>query len=427
MMAVAVPGFDHHRGGSRRYRLHETAGKMNMRRKRNLSQLFQMLCVCGSLLVPARTQAESLGFGEISPLLAAAWHLGLWVAGSLLAAAVTHFVWERVFLPIARRTRTKLDIMMLQATRRPAIWTVFILGLRMGQQNIAASSPALNQSAGFKIFSDTIYVILVLVLAWAMYAIIRALADWYAQEVASKHTARMDDQFVRLIRKIAQFLFVFVALAAILDHFGIRVTGLLATAGVLSLAVALAAQETLANMVAGFALMADRPFRPGDRVELANGKMGDVLEVGLRSTRILSFDNTVITIPNSEIAKNQIVNWTAPNPKLKIRTTIGVAYGTDLRLAKRVLLEVFQKHPEILKDPPPQVFFTEFAESSLNLLCVYWVADYREAFRIRDEVNMNIKDSFEAAGVQIPFPQRVVHLVDQRQPSRTSAVPTTES
>jgi small-conductance mechanosensitive channel len=370
--------------------------------------LFAALAAWGRIAFAAEAAAEPAGVGP--DLERGLLWLALCLLGGLAAAKLLVLVWKHVLLPIARRTRTTLDATILEATRRPMQPVALLVALYLGASTAYARLAPIVGPAIWSVWVGALYVGLVLSITLLLYATAHAFMDWYAREFAAKTASKLDDQFVALFRKAAKFVFLFIALTIIFGHFNIQVTGLLATAGVASLAVAFAAQETIANMIAGLVLMVDRPFAVGDRVELANGQIGDVIDVGLRSTKVLSFDNTVITLPNSDVAKSQIINLNAPDPRVKIRQTIGVAYGTDLRKVKATLLSVMDSHSDILKDPAPATYFSEFAESSLNVLFVCWVPHYRDKFRIVDEINMAIKDRFEAEGIEIPFPQRDVHV-----------------
>jgi MscS family membrane protein len=127
------------------------------------------------------------------------------------------------------------------------------------------------------------------------------------------------------------------------------------------------------------------------------------------------------------VAKSQITNFSAPNPYVTIRQKIGVAYRSDLRKVKSILIEIMRGNGEVLPDPAPAVFFTEFGDSALNLLMICWVADYRNRLRITDELNMAIKDRFEAEGIEIPFPQRTVHVRSEEGPPTGRRTPCSEA
>jgi len=369
------------------------------------------LAALGARAARAQEAAPAAATLNLSPLARGWISFGIWLAGALVASKVVHWVWDHALLPIARRTKTTLDVGILEATRGPMRWVTFLALTEMGAKMSFRGLPPVTDHPAWGLFQGALYIALVLGITGLAYGVAHAVMDWYSHDVAARTKAHVDSQFLVLFRKLAKFVFFFIAATVVFDHFGVQITGLLATAGVMSLAVAFAAQETIANMIAGFVLMIDRPFKPGDRIQFGSGQTGDVLDIGLRSTRVLSFDHTVITVPNAEIAKAQIVNFSAPDPQFKIRAPLGVAYGTDLRKAKAVLLDVLNAHPEVRREPaPPAVFFTGFGESALELMLVYWVNDYHDQFRIRDEVNMAIKDRFEAEGIEVPFPQRSLHI-----------------
>ena len=335
------------------------------------------------------------------------------LGGTIIVAYIIRFTWKNLFLRIAHKTPTKLDIMIIEGTAVPIYFVILATGFYIFFQKFASLSE-IQTNIFINGIRGILYTFFILSLFYFLYAFVKSFCDWYLQEIAIKTETKFDEQFIPLFTKLIKIVIFFIAATIILSHFKVNISGFIATAGVASLAVAFAAQETLANIIAGFMIMIDKPFRIGDRIELSSGEIGDVYEIGLRTTKILSFDNTLIVIPNSEIARTRVINHSYPDPKVKIRQTIGVAYGSDLDKVKRVILDVCQSHPEVLKDPAPVVFFSNFGESSLDLIMVCWIKDFKEKIRITDELNMAIKKRFEEEGIEIPFPQRVVHIKTEK-------------
>ncbi|MEX2189058.1 MAG: mechanosensitive ion channel family protein, partial [Bacteroidota bacterium] len=195
-----------------------------------------------------------------------------------------------------------------------------------------------------------------------------------------------------------------------LNYFRQDVSSLVVSLGVGSLAIALAAQDTIANMIAGFVIMMDKPFRPGDRIQLASGETGDVYEIGIRSTKVLDFDNNVIVMPNAELTKGKIVNYSYPEMVIRVMVQVGVAYGTDIDQARQIMVKLARLHPHVMSEPAPEVFVMDLADSAILLRLVGRSDDFRQKFLTEAALREEIYNSFVKEGIEIPFPQRVVHL-----------------
>ncbi|MGH7336740.1 MAG: mechanosensitive ion channel family protein, partial [Myxococcota bacterium] len=183
---------------------------------------------------------------------------------------------------------------------------------------------------------------------------------------------------------------------------------LLAGVGIAGLAIGLAAQETLSNLLSGFALLCDRPFRLGDNVTIA-GTFGTVTEIGLRSTRLRTFEKLEVTIPNKEVAQQQIVNHSR-YPEIRINVPIAVGYGEDLDRVRGVLLDAVASRATSLEVPAPQVVVTAMADSGVELELRLWVRNPIPESATRFEFLELAKRALDGAGIEIPFPQRTLHL-----------------
>lgn len=333
----------------------------------------------------------------------------LFLAACIFISWLSGLIWDKLVGRLARRTSTELDGKLVSASHRPLVIMVFLVSLQHLLKYLSIES-VLQGLIFLNSMQNILYTAITIVMAIWADSVIQAAVEWYSGEY-TLNTQGSLEQFLPLVRQLMRFLVYFIALTYIMDHFGINITGLIATAGVASLAIALAAQETLSNMFAGLMIMIDRPFRVGDRIELEKDLLGDVIQIGTRTTKILKLDNTVIVVPNKELANSRIINYVYPTPQVNIRLKIGVAYDSELSAVKSILSEILSKNPMVMNDPAPGIYFTDFGESSLNLLIICWVEDFKDRFTVIDELNIAIKEKFEKAGIVIPYPRRDISLI----------------
>jgi len=325
---------------------------------------------------------------------------------------ISRWILNRGLRLLTRRTATTLDDRLIRIGAKPLGFLILITGFNYV---VKSFSPYLS-SALLKHVDGIIYILTVFVIALWVMRLLTQFFEWYAEAIAQRTESTVDDEFIPLIIRVSKIIVGVIAFIIILKHFNQDVQSLVVSLGVGSLALALAAQETLSNMIAGFVIMTDRPFRVGDRIELSDGKVGDVYQIGLRSTKMITFDNTLIIVPNSEIVKERVVNRSYPDPLIRVRIDVGVAYSSDVDQVKRILVQTFRDHPEILDEPEPKAFFLEFGDSALNFMVQGRVDSWKKQFTVADELRGTIIRRFREEGIEIPFPQRDIWIRSQTQP-----------
>ncbi len=240
--------------------------------------------------------------------------------------------------------------------------------------------------------------------------------SYFEKKWVDKTTTKVDNIIFDLLNKFSGAIIYVVAAVLALDQLGVNVMPFVAGAGVLGIAVGFAAKDTLSNLIAGILLIIDRPFEIGDRIEVwsapaGSATWGDVIDIGLRATKIKTTDNIVIVIPNNEIMKRDIVNYTLISSDIRVRINIGVSYDTDIELAKAAILKAAAEVEWILKTPKPRVVVRTFGESSVDLQLRVWIGDARKRMATISAITDRVKCAFDAEGIEIPYPKRDIHIV----------------
>lgn len=301
-------------------------------------------------------------------------------------------------------TATDLDDRILLRITQPTSVLVIFAGLYLAVKSLPFPEKAHIAASG------ALFIITIIFVTNIVYRSLDEILLWYSGRLSENGSVGLDKQLLPLVEKLATIFLICSALIVILKHFNYDVLSLVTALGIGSLAIGLAAKETIANMISGFTLMIDRPFHLGDRIQLSSGQSGDVQDIGLRSTKIKTLDNQLLIIPNSDLCNTIITNQAFPDVRAKGRINIGVAYGSDVNQVKAVLVQAALAVPDVLRDPPPEAFFTSFGDSALMMALFFWVDDYTQVFATTDRINTIIISSLGIEGIVIPYPTRSVHI-----------------
>ncbi|MGE0455564.1 MAG: mechanosensitive ion channel family protein [Vicinamibacteria bacterium] len=331
----------------------------------------------------------------------------LLMTGAILVAAwlfarVLSFLAARSLAPAVRRREAPEAGELLGALRGPFHYGVFLIGAYLALHRIDLQQLWLAR------LDKLLFALAVLVVMAA------ALRSWdILVRLATRRPPEGDEsplsrELAPLVSKAGRMLIVLVATITALEGLGVNVNSLVVSLGVGSLAVGLAAQDTLANMFAGLTLMLDRPFLTGDRIQLASGELGDVVRIGMRATRIRTLDDTILVVPNAVLVKEKLINRSQPTAALTTRIEVNVAHGSDLDRVSQELRDAALASPLVDPSREPLVLLQRFAESSLAFLLIFWVLDHAQQGLAVDAVLRRIDERFRAAGIEIPYPTHTI-------------------
>ena len=320
---------------------------------------------------------------------------------TILLTVIVRLVLRFVLIPLARKTKSDLDDIIIRAVRNFLVYSIPLVGLM-----VALTPFSLKTLVPRHILTS----LLILVLMRIVIVLIEDLSCWLEKIWVVATESSLDVGLLPLVRRATKTIVVIVGVLVFLGEWNIEIAPMLGALGIGGLAIGLALNTSLANVFGGIQLILDRSIRVGEKIMLESGEVGVVLDIGLRSTKLRSYDNEVIYIPNSYLANARIKNYTKPDATIRVTVTFSVAYGSDITEVKNVVTKAISGLNGILKEPGPQVLFLNMGDFSLDMSARVWVGDYDKQFSKKLEMVELIYNTLNKNNIEIPFPTRTVFM-----------------
>jgi MscS family membrane protein len=333
----------------------------------------------------------------------------MWVMIAVAVVLIARPVLRRIF----KGTETKMDDQILRIIEGPLLLIIFFYGLVHSLEALEGFPEGIY-SGLLRVYTFTVS----LAIVYLAYRIYRSVVIPCITQVTKKRGLSFQTMAIPAIDLVGAVAIVIIGLFWVATRMGVNVTVFVASMGIVGLVLAFAMQDTLSNFFSGLHLMFDRPFDLGDTLEI-DGDFLEVLHIGFRSTRLYNiFAYEVVIMPNNMVANQKIVNMTKPDTEFRSRIDVGVAYGSPVAKVKEILLEATEVHPDVILDDPdkePRVRFIDFGDSALQFRLLYSVKNVLEQWRVSTAVREHIDMRFREEGITIPFPQRTVSFLGQKE------------
>ncbi len=345
--------------------------------------------------------------------------LGVALFYILVGYLIGTWVVIRVFRNFARHTSAGLSQVLQENIGPDMRWLVVLLAAYFATRQLTFLSAETKTLLG-----DGYFVLGLFFILRVVWRLITLAEEWYRQRAVEEGRVEELGPIMVLSVRSGRVITVITGVTVLLSHFGVNVTAFATALGLGGLAISLAARDTIADAIAGFIILVDRPFRIGDRIEIQSvGTWGDVVEIGLRTTRIRTRDNRMVILPNSIISSNQVINYSYPDPRYRIETHVGVAYGTDIEKVRKLIVDSVSGLEFVLQEKPVDALYVEMGDSAMIFRVRWWIESYVDTRRAVDRVHTALQQVLDANGIECPYPTQSLNLqVDAETARRFSQV-----
>ncbi len=320
---------------------------------------------------------------------------------SIAAAFVLLLIFSLYLKRIASKTETIIDDLIFDKTKKPLFFLILVYGLKLALIDLGWNG----------LTSKVVSSLLAITFVFILLRVVDIIVESWGQTFAKKTDTKLDDVLLPLFHKIGKVVFTIVSLMWVLHIWEINITPYLAGVGLSGIVLGLALQDSLKNILGGINLMMDKTYQIGDKIKLESGEIGKIHDIGLRTTKLVTFDNEVVYIPNGYLANSRVSNFTHPDTKVRGKVEFMVGYGIDVMKVKKLIHDTIVKQvKELAKGKDVTVQFYEMGDFGLKFRVFFWVEHWDREAAVKMEITELIYNTLNKAKIEIPYPTQVVYV-----------------